>query len=281
MNYFRTLFVSTPVMLMILISSFAQAKDIDKSGDVKAPTSRKEYCSNASDVNYFKSLVYGYENRLSFLNAGGIANGGVCWWHSMFTRNATYVAVYRPDLPRANRQKAAEIISDIISSKAVVEVPGYHNLYEFSSDYHQEIQSALNRWQIGDGLAFGWLRGLTGSSHVAPSKLKSMMDELYQEVKSGHVTYQKLQIPGIQAHAWLVVDMSKTASGYDLEVVDSNYRDIRTIHYQKGMTHLNEYNAVPYTSRNASPYNAYASAKSNYCRLGIKSTDIRIQQAQR
>ncbi|MDG0816822.1 hypothetical protein [Bdellovibrio svalbardensis] len=277
----RTFFYGMTLVVTTLFSSLLHAAEINKSGSVKAPTSRKEYCTGASDVNYFKSLVYSYENRLSFLNSGGIGNGGVCWWHSMFTRNATYVAVYRPDLRRADRQKAVEIIADIVDGRAVVEVPGYHNLYEFSTDYHREIQSALNRWQIGEGIAFGWLRGITGRTRVEPGTLKVMMDELYQEVKRGHVTYQKLQIPGIMAHAWLVVDMNKTLMGYDLEVIDSNYRDIRTIHYQKGMTHLNEYNSVPYTSRNSSPYQAYAYAKSNYCRLGLKSTDMRSQLAQR
>lgn len=278
MNPFRTFLIGTPVVLAILFSSFAQASDIDKSGSVKAAISRKEYCAKGTDVNYFKSLMYGYENRLSFVNAGGLGNGGVCWWHSMFTRNAIYLTVYRPDQRRVNRTEALTVIDDIISSRGIVEVPGYNNLYDFSRDYAQDIQRALNRWQIGDGLAFGWLRGLVGRSRVPATELKAMMDELYQEVKVGHVTYQKLQIPGISAHAWLVVDMSRTTNGYDLEVVDSNYRDVRTIQYTKGMTHLNEYNAVPYTSRNASPYRAYANAKSNYCRLGIKSTDIPIQQ---
>ncbi|WP_246845331.1 hypothetical protein [Bdellovibrio sp. NC01] len=257
--------------VILTAASLTYAKDIDKSGQQQAPASKKEYCTQGTDPNYYKSLIYNYQNRLSFLNAGGIGNGGVCWWHSMFTRNATYIAVYRPELPRASADRAKRIIDAIIANDAVVEIPGYKNLYEFSIDYHQQIQSALNRWQISEGIAFGWLRGLSGKTRVAPDVLKSMMDELYQEVRSGRIAYQKLQIPGIMAHAWLVVDMWKTNLGYDFEVVDSNTREVYKVHYQKGMTHLNEYNSVPYTGRNSANYSSYTSAKKNYCKLGINS----------
>ena len=44
------------------------------------------------------------------------------------------------------------------------------------------------------------------------------MDELYQHVMAeGHIGYTKLQLPGVPAHAFLVVDMEKVgADGYRL-----------------------------------------------------------------
>lgn len=97
------LIVGAALVLSTVWSSMTFASEIDKSGNTKAATSRAEFCKNADDPNYFKSLLYNENNHLYNLNRGGIANGGVCWWHSMFSRSATFLAVYRPDLPHGTK----------------------------------------------------------------------------------------------------------------------------------------------------------------------------------
>lgn len=101
---------------------------------------------------------------------------------------------------------------------------------------------------------FNWIRGLRGKKSVSPEKLKSMMDELYQYVNvKGNIAYQKLQMKGLIAHAWLVVNMVKVPGGYDLEVIDSNtpYQTLRYT-YRNGQTSFIHWmfgEFVPYLER--------------------------------
>lgn len=240
----------------------------------EAPTSKKEYCAmNSQD---YKDLLMKTENHLAFVNQGGIGGQGVCWWHSMFTRNATYLAIYRPELPRPTRSEALQIIKDISANRGVVDIPGFRNLEEFSAVHRDQIQTELNAGQIVDGgILFGWVRGVTGKHSVPAQQLESMMNNLYSEVRSGRVAYQMLQIEGIMAHAWLVVDMKRDGDGFILSVLDSNYRDIQIVQYRRGMTSLQEYGSVPYTSRNAVDYQDYKNAKSLYCKRNINAKDLR------
>lgn len=248
---------------------------INKSG-IKAATSKAEYCRNASNPDYFKSLFYSTQNHISFTNQGGLMNGGVCWWHSMMTRAVQYLTVYRPELPKPSRDEAAKIIQYLTVNKGVVEIPGYQNFYQFSLDHENLILSALEGWQIADGgFGLGFLRGISGSHIVEPSVLKKMMDDTYKLVKQKkQVAYQKLQIEGITAHAWLVVDMTKTNNGYTLDVVDSNYRGIGQVHYFEGMSQLSTYSSVPYTSRNSIDYRSFDFARKQYCRYGKTAADM-------
>lgn len=221
-----------------------------------AVTSKSAYgfCKDRQDEQYYQDLLKNPENQLSFRNQGGLINGGVCWWHSRFTRNALYLAVYRPDLRRPTRSQAIDIIDDIRDGDRVVTIPGYSNLREFSRDFQREIQDELEAWQKVDGfIKQQWIVGLWGSTEKDADDLMDDMDELYEYVAlDKNVAYQKLQLPGIVAHAWLVTDIHKTSRGYDLEVHDSNYYGTRTIPYKVGMTqfHYGGYGEfVPYTER--------------------------------
>lgn len=201
---------------------------------------KDQFCSDRG-VQRFGQLYLAQEaNRLSFTNEGGIANGGVCWWHSRFTRNAAYVAHYRPELPRPSIQEAQRIIRAIRRGNALVNVPGYSDLHTFSIDFRQEIQKQLNQWQAEEGiLNAGWIRGLQGRTSLPADKLATMMDELYQRVVVKHEpVYQKLQLPGIQSHAWIVIWMEKDAQGYILTVVDSNFLTLKTRRYTRGSTQM-------------------------------------------
>ena len=194
--------------------------------------------------------------RLSFENHGGLFNGGVCWWHSRFQRNALYLAKFRPELPKLSREDNFALIQRLRHFN-VVEFPGYKNLQEFSKENEDLIQNELERWQLDDGtIGFGWIDGLEGESkYLAPELLKQSMDELFNLVViHREIAFQKLQIPGITSHAWLVIDMISQGQNYQLKVIDSNYpEEVKTVNYRMGDTHVtmpyNGWTFIPYTER--------------------------------
>lgn len=194
--------------------------------------SETDFCSDRKDPDFVKELVQSSSNLMSFQNQGGLLNSGVCWWHSRFQRNALYLTIYKPDEDRPTDAEAMKLILQIKSGNKVVVIPGFNNFSEFSYAYAQEIQNVLNAWQKVDGIAkFAWVKGLRGSAELPPEKLKKQMDKIYEDVEiNKNISYNKLQIPGIEAHAWLVVHMEKVSGGYELEILDSNNPDT-TEHY--------------------------------------------------
>jgi hypothetical protein len=201
-----------------------------------------EYCAAAYHGDSFKELLTdGQENYLWNYNHGGLFGGGVCWWHSRLERSATYLSVFRPDLPKAGASMARWIIENWVDNSAVVEVPGYRNLEEFSRDYESMIQSRLQSWQREEGiLKFAWIKGLKGAVALTPDSMKSNMDYLYADVMKSHrMTWVKIQVKGIGTHAWLIVSMTPVAGGgYDLVVADSNRRGALEVQYRYGDSQL-------------------------------------------
>lgn len=266
------------ISLTIMMSAAAMAADI--------PTSKSEYCERIKTRTYAQDVLLSERNQISFQNQGGIGGGGVCWWHSMFTRNAAYLTVFKPELPRPDKEEIKGIISDIKNKRGVVEIPGYRDLAEFSRDNGDEILKTLESWQVEDGaFGFGWIRGLKGKPEVKASKLKSMMDELYHLVNTEkRVIYQKLQMPGITAHAWIVAKMEKTDDGYVLTTVDSNFPlEVLKYQYRNGDTKLDYFGNttfVPYTSR-SNDEKKFASAQRDYCVKGITAKQIRKEAEER
>ncbi|GAB4011972.1 MAG: hypothetical protein Fur0010_07260 [Bdellovibrio sp.] len=213
-----------------------------------------DFCRDRVEGNYVQELLKERESRMAFANHGGLANGGVCWWHSRFQRNAAYLTFYSPEKKRPTDSEAKDIIKDIRKGKKVVEIPGFRNFNEFSRAFASEIQDRLEGWQRTDGfINQSWITGLAGKTETTPEKLQEMMDELYSQVSQGEVVYQKLQLKGIIAHAWLVIDMEKTRDGYVLSVVDSNSPSSTNAYtFRSGMTSLHyPYlgKFVPYTHK--------------------------------
>ncbi len=208
------------------------------------------FCDARRQADFGQTHLMQIENNLGFRNRGGLANGGVCWWHSRFTRNAAYVAQFRPDLAKPSRGEALNLIHAIRLGQRVVMVPGYSDLQTFAVDFEDEIQKKLEAWQRYDGFSRGqWRRGLAGRSTTTAAGLERSMDKLYERILDGEVVYQKLQLRGIVAHAWLVLAMTPFDGGYELTVWDSNYLTPQRHVYRQGMTHLT-YNGtqfVPYT----------------------------------
>ncbi len=241
---------------ILALLAFTSMSAMAAFGDRVTPSqSEDQFCADRESTSFTKELTKDYGNLMAFSNRGGLANGGVCWWHSRFQRNALYLTIYKPAEKKPSDSQAQKIISKIRAAKDVVEIPGYRNFSEFSEDNRHLIQRELESWQKSDGIVkFNWVVGLSGSNIVEASVLKTMMDELYEYVDvQGNIAYQKLQIKGITAHAWLVVNMKKTDEGYDLEVLDSNFPHQTSIYkYRDGMTnfyHSYYGNFVPYLER--------------------------------
>jgi hypothetical protein len=202
-------------------------------------TSKQDLCTAIQDGGFFqKKLLNDPDSRLAFRNLPGLINRGVCWWHSRFTRAATYLTVFRPDILKKPRPyEVIKILRHIRRRDKVVEITGYRNLYEFSADHKSLIEKELNRWSLIDAFNFSLVNGLRGDSEETPRSLETMMDNLFHLVKErGRIVFQTLQLPGFSAHSWLVVDMQATLDGYEISVVDSNYSDIQQWNYKRGQT---------------------------------------------
>lgn len=211
--------------------------------------SNEEFCANRSQPKFVKDLTLDLSNLMSFKNHGGIRNGGVCWWHSRFQRAALYLTHYNPSAEKPDLATARQIIRTIRNANDIVEIPGFINFLEFSTHFKNEIQNELEAWQRFESLRFTWIRGLRGSTHVSAEWMKQLMDNLYQETEvEGNISFQKLQMKGITAHAWLVVSMKKFDNGYDLEIIDSNHQNMTKIYqYRHGDTHLLYKEKSPFT----------------------------------
>ncbi|MGZ3810045.1 MAG: hypothetical protein ACXVCE_18315, partial [Bacteriovorax sp.] len=100
----------------------------------------------------------------------------------------------------------------------------YRILEEFSKENKDLIQKELNDWQLYDGVVLGsWVDGLKGNTKVDPDILKNMMKEVFDYVAiKKKIAYEKLQIKGVTAHAWLLVGIKEVPSGFDIGFIDSN-----------------------------------------------------------
>lgn len=245
---------SITLSILIVISAFCT-----QSAMAQDQRSKQKFCQQREDKNFIrKQMMTNINAHMGFRNHGGLLNGGVCWWHSRFHRNALYLGVFRPDLNRPSEDDAKKIIKKIRKGRSIVEIPGYRNLRDFSIDNDYLIQKELEAWQRTDGfINQQWLIGLLGTPKRSANGMRRMMDGVYDRVvNQGDVTYQKLQIKGIDAHAWLVVDMKKTKTGYILYAVDSNFPgELQKVRYNYGdkFFHYNRWYGefAPYTGRKA------------------------------
>lgn len=229
--------------------SLAQASGPDESV-------RGEYCGRTR--TRVLELAHRRENRLARANSGGFGGGGVCWWHSRLQRAALYLAVFRPDLPRPSRDQAQRLLDRLVRMDEVVTVPGFDDLEGFSRFFSDEVQDRLDRWQVEDGvLHLAWVRGMGGQSEVTPEVLEARVEALLRSVTVDRkIHFNMLQMPGLPAHAWLVIGGRRVADGARLEVIDSNVPgQVLTISYRKGDTTLE----LPYAGWTFVPYLAYSS----------------------
>ena len=236
---------------------------------IPAATSKEEYIRQSSDDSYFIKLAAevefsiftgkGNANLFSFPNPLGYLDIGVCWWHSRFQRNALYLTYYLPDNPKPTKKEAEKIIRQIRWGMKVIPINGFKNFDDFSNEYKDLIVKRLSNWQLFDGIIlWQWVNDLAGFYEVSPNKLKTIMDNLYKEIKLNKICYTKIQIKGLDSHAWLFTEMEKTENGYEYKIIDSNnpYTSIPMPEYKYGDKYLpffggtgndpNNYKCVPY-----------------------------------
>lgn len=205
------------------------------------------FCAKPSSL---KEELFKQKNHLSFTNSGGLFNGGICWWHSRFTRNSLYLSVWRPELPRPSADQAKAIIKALRKGQDQVIIPGFDNLYDFSRAYETLIRKELEKWQISDGAYKAkWMEGLLGMPFLPAGMLSNHMDELYGAIsRTNDIIFLRVQLQGVAAHAWLVKSMKKTKEGYQFEVLDSNFEGIKTFQYTRGSTSMRYFGKkfIPY-----------------------------------
>lgn len=221
-----------------------------------APLNEKELCENGQKKFAINQLLANRDNRMGFVNEGGLFGKGTCWWHSSLTRAAAYLSYYDPTAAKPSQKEAKAIIEKLSQMDQVVRIPGYRNWNHFSGAHQRLIQDKLNSWQKSEALNFGWVRGVQGSSRDNASDMKSQMDALYNEVRlHGRPVYQMLQMAGYYAHAWIVLDVEKTAQGYYLYVTDSNHESVDKWSYTYGAPHFY------YITTTVEPFIPYTNSK--------------------
>ena len=179
-------------------------------------------------------------NRMSFTNSGGILKLGTCWWHTSLVWSAGALAYYSPDLLPPDRKQVENILEALWSRNQVVEIPGYYDWKSFSKDWQLVIQSKLDEWQRREVWQGSWVRSLEGNNEVRPEVLQQQIEGFYQRIHlHAQPQYAMLQMKGVFAHSWLILDVQKKdAQTYDLYVMDSNTLSVDKWTYQVGMTHF-------------------------------------------
>jgi len=188
-------------------------------------------------------------NKLSFRNPPGSLNTGLCWMHSRYQRAASYLANFRPERPRPGRAEGERLVRQLIRRDAVVEIPGYRDLKEFSTEYRDAITTLLDEMGVACFLnPTDCLQRLGDSYEPSAEDLRATMDALYDQMlqQPGDVQLLRTRVSAVSgvfrpfsAHSLLVLSMTplrdKDAphapglppppSGYGLKTIDPNYQD--------------------------------------------------------
>ena len=84
---------------------------------------------------------------------------------------------------------------------------------------------------------------------------------------SNHIEYVMVQIKGISSHAWLITNVTKTATGWDLLTDDSNFLQYQGYHYQTGdnTIHTNGYGDIMIYIQNTSYFDDFKAAADQFC----------------
>jgi hypothetical protein len=203
------------------------------------------------DQSFIKKTLLSSKNRVSFVNSGGLFNGGVCWWHSRLQRASVYLVEYRPDLSPPSDDEAYNIVNALRIMNKIVIIPGYSDFESFSRDHRIVTQEMLNLWQRIDGfINFQWIRGISGQSSLDPLAMKQKMDNVfYYFMRTSLPVWLMAQIQGVTSHSLLLINMTHRLNGYDLTVIDSNHPlETKKIEYNVGDEFLrnDNYRFVPY-----------------------------------
>ncbi|MES3038946.1 MAG: hypothetical protein V4736_13650 [Bdellovibrionota bacterium] len=254
---FATRAFAARVGILVLLVGLISFASLSWGADsIRSPQSKAEYCALVKQKRTFLHLLNSTESRLDFKNPGGFFNTGLCWWHSRLQRSSLYLSIYQPHRVKPNEAQIFAILDALYNQRAIIAIPGYANFRDFSSSNHSTIVKYLSTSQILDSIQGEWVAGLIGHSQVGAGKLQKLIEGLYQDsVKNGNAIYQMLQMPGVVAHAWLVLNVTKQGGNYTLTYVDSNYPlETKQYTYRVGETtfiYNSGTNFVPYTKESS------------------------------
>ena len=232
----------------------------------KKPLDRRQiYCSRFEKNGSLASFLRPYTGRIYSKNDGGFFNQGVCWWHSRFQRASAYLSYFVPEAEAVkDPEEIRKIVRAIIGQKDLVLINGFNNMLQFSYAWKEIIQEELEKWQLRDSLHGKWINGLKGKWTFGPQgywdgnakNMEKTLDQTYELFLKGQLPFQILQIPGIEAHAWLIRNMVKTKVGYQLSIIDSNQGE-EEYEYKRGM------NFITYREKRAVLYSAFEAEAEN------------------
>jgi hypothetical protein len=203
------------IILIVSIFTFNVFAETPKEIFCRQHASRAAIVANMSD----------YNNMLSVGNESGFLgmNTGVCWWHSRFQRNLSYLVQVDPTLPQPTDKEAKVLIQKIISGEEVVIIPGFQNFRMFCLKFQKFINKALVGWMNKDFLIKQeWFKAFNHDSILSITDFQSHMNEVYDDFKEADgLMFMMLKVHGPIAHAWLIAEMSETKDGWNLTIVDS------------------------------------------------------------
>lgn len=239
---------------------FTDTEELDRNWvevheDARLPQHKRRFCavhaSNSVARELRDHLLFG---SLAFENPPGSFNTGLCWFHSRYQRAASYLANFRPDLPRPTRERGAELALRIMDRSAVVEIPGFNNLREFSEEYRQEITGLLDRMGVGCFLnPMDCAQRLGDTYDPTPEDMATMMRSLYEQMfhQPGEIQFLRTRADMFQsgisrtfgAHSLLVLEMAPlrdkgaphapgmpaAPTGYTLLTIDPNFPNDRVV----------------------------------------------------
>lgn len=189
---------------------------------------------------------------ISFNNPPGTFGTGLCWWHSRFQRNATYLANYFPGKNPPSDKQAKKIIRAIATGRVVVEIPGFANLREFSSTYKSMIVKELNRMTMMDFPNLKVFDRFGDTSEMHRNEMWTMMNDIHQKMlQHPQLMFlrQKKDLHNfVSSHSVLLLKIEKVEEdtgapwphdknivGFDLTYVNSNSSGLLTkVPYKKG-----------------------------------------------
>ena len=192
---------------------------------VSAETSKDKFCREHSSLKNIETRMRDYRNMVGVGNDSGFLgmNTGVCWWHSRFQRNSSYLVQMAPDQPAPTKKQAKELIKKIVSGKEVVVIPGHTDFRMFTHTYRKEVIGALRGWINRDFIIKqDWTKIFKGDAILSVGDFQNHMGNLHQEfIENDGIMLIILNIDGPIKHSWLVTNFQKNENGWDLSIVDS------------------------------------------------------------
>jgi hypothetical protein len=200
------------LLILLSLNSFAQS-------------TKEKFCREHSSLKAIEKNMRNYENMLSMGNNSGFLGmkTGVCWWHSRFQRNLSYLVQMEPTLPAPSEKDVKEIVKKIIAGNEIVIVPGFSSFRNFTIKYEKFIQKGLNKWINTDFLVKqDWTRAFAGTGVMSVADFQNHLKETQEKfIESEGILFMVLQFNGPIAHSWLVTNMEKVKGGWNLSIVDS------------------------------------------------------------